>query len=129
MYKELVEIRNRIDNLIGSCKSETRFEKVGELYGEKGKYALYLAPKETEKVLTWNEAMEYCKSLDGELPTMSELQYLYENCKEKFQSTSYWSSSQLSAATSWPMSFSNGSRLSALKTFTSRVRVVRRISL
>ena len=109
----------------------SRFEKVGELYGERGKYALYLSPKETEteKDLNWYDAMNYCKSLDGELPTMSELQYLYENCKEKFQNSSYWSSSQDSATNSQCMVFLNGVRYSNFKTYYSRARSVRRVSL
>jgi len=129
MYKELLEIRNRIDNLIESYTGEREFKKVGELYGEKGKYALYLAPKETERVLTWNEAMEYCKSLGGELPTLGELQYLYDNYKEEIQPTHYWSSSQASATNSWSMHFSNGLRSSSYKPLTTRVRAVRRVSL
>ena len=129
MYKELVEIRNRIDNLIESYTNEREFKKVGELYGEKGKYALYLSPKETEKELGWDEAIKYCKSLGGELPTIDELQYLYDNCKEELQPTVYWSSSQVSATTSWPMHFSTGSRLSLTKTQPLRVRAVKRVSL
>ena len=107
----------------------SRFEKVGELYDEKGKYALYLSPEETEKELDWDDAMDYCKSLGGELPTISELQYLYENCKEKFQYTIYWSSSQDSATYSLRMYFSNGLRVSGYKTNRYRVRAVRRVSL
>jgi len=117
------------NELIENYTSEREFKKVGELYGEKGKYALYLAPKETEKELTWNVAMEYCKSLGGELPTLGELEYLYDNYKEEFQSTHYWSSSQDSATTSWRMAFLNGVRHSCIKPLTNRVRAVRRVSL
>ena len=129
MYKELVEIRNRIDNLIESCTSEREFKKVGEIYGERGKYALYLSPKETEKELDWDDAMNYCKSLSGELPTLGELQYLYDNYKEEFQGTYYWSSFQESTTDSCGMNFTNGHKYQSLKTLTCRVRAVRRVSL
>ena len=109
--------------------SNKEFKKVGEIYGEKGKYALYLSPKETEKELGWDDAMDYCKSLGGELPTIGELQYLYDNCKEEFQYTRYWSSSQNSATIPWRMYFSAGSRYSLVKLYLHRVRAVRRVSL
>ena len=129
MFNELIEIRNKIDSLIENCKLETRFEKVGEIYGEKGKYALYLSPKETEKkFITWYEAVDYCKSLGGELPTLGELEYLYDNHKEEFQRTYYWSSSQGSTY-SWLMVFRNGDRIGSAKTNRHRVRAVRRVSL
>ena len=132
MYKELLKIRSRIDTLIKEYEIlgyEREFKKVGEIYGEKGKYALYLAPKETEKELGWDDAMDYCKSLGGELPTIGELKYLYDNCKEEFQYTTYWSSSQDSATASWRMGFLTGNRGQLVKTFSSRVRAVRRVSL
>ena len=129
MYKELIEIRNRIDNLIESYANEREFKKVGELYGEKGKYALYLAPKETEKELNWYDAMYYCKSLGGDLPTLGELQYLYDNYRDEFQRTGYWSSSQGSVTFSWRMRFFDGNRCITSKTNGTRVRAVRRISL
>ena len=109
--------------------SNKEFKKVGEIYGEKGKYALYLSPKETEKELGWDDAMNYCKSLGGELPTIGELQYLYDNCKEEFQNTYYWSSSQDSATYSWAMLFTSGIRAQPFKTYNARVRAVRRVSL
>ena len=120
--------RDRIDGLLECYVNGPSFKKVGEIYGERGKYALYLAPKETEKELDWDEAVDYCKSLSGELPTLGELQFLYDNCKEEFQDTGYWSSFHESAIDSWSMYFTNGNRPSGtLKTYRYRVRAVRRV--
>ena len=123
--------RDRIDGLLEFYVNGPSFKKVGEIYGEKGKYALYLAPKETEKQLNWYNAMDYCKSLGGDLPTIDELQYLYDNCNEEFQNTFYWSSShsQDSATHAWRMTFYNGLRVHSNKMTTRRVRAVRRVSL
>ena len=129
MYKELIEIRDRIDNLIEGYTSEREFKKVGEIYGDKGKYALYLSPKETETSLNWYKAVEYCRFLGDDLPTLGELQYLYDNYKEEFQHTFYWSSSQNSATLSWGMHFYYGNRDQDNKTYNGRVRAVRRVSL
>ena len=55
------------------------------------------APKETERELNWHEAKMYCFSLnvDGivgwRLPTLKELQFVYENVND-FELSWYWTS-------------------------------------
>ena len=128
MYKELLEIRDRIDGLLECYVNGPSFKKVGEIYGERrSNYILYLSPKETEKELNWYNAMEYCKSLEGTLPTLGELQFLYDNCKEEFQPTFYWSSSQDSDTLSWLMGFYAGYKYQNFKISLSRVRPIRRV--
>ena len=120
---------DRIDGLLECYVNGPSFKKVGELYEGRGKYDLYLSPRETEKQLNWYDAMDYCKSLDGDLPTIDELQFLYKNCNEEFQNTFYWSSSQdhNSDTHAWRMTFYNDLKVHSDKTTTRRVRAVRRV--
>ena len=121
-----MDITEKIDKYLNE-KNNNSFKKVGELYGKRGKYALYLSPKETEKELDWDDAMDYCKSLGGELPTLDELEYLYDNYKKEFHPTNYWSSSQDSATHSWRMHFYNGTKYHYDQTHLSRVRAVKKV--
>jgi len=64
-----------------------------------------------ENLMTWEEAMEYAKSL-GEgwrLPTIEELKYAYNNV-QGFQSSYYWSSSTYAQDINdaWGVNFSYG---------------------
>lgn len=65
-------------------------------------------PEESSKKMTWDKAVEYCKSL-GEgwrLPTIAEMFYIYENkfITEDF----YWSSSEGTTGFAWYFNFTNG---------------------
>lgn len=64
------------------------------------------------KPMTWDDAMEYAKSLgDGwRLPTRGELSEAYDNKIEGFILDDYWSSSMYARATNyaWSVDFSKG---------------------
>ena len=81
--------------------------------------------------MTWEEAMEYAKSLgDGwRLPTIEELEEAYNNKIVEFQSYSYWSSSKYAKNTNfgWYVSFYYGLVNSYFKTYTHYVRCVREV--
>jgi hypothetical protein len=134
MYDELIEIRNKVDKLIKECEYDSEyvgeFEHVGEMYGDNGKYDLYLSPKHTEKVLTWYEAKEYCESLNAELPTTGELQYLYDNYKDSFDGIGYWSSVERDSVNATILGFGTGSVYSPFSKHCGRnVRAVRRVEV
>ena len=84
-----------------------------------------------EKEGTWDEAVQYCKSL-GEgwrLPTIQELWYIYEEkeLKKEFSSASYWSSTDFIDINAWYFFFSIGLAGNSDKTSTCYVRAVRDI--
>ena len=92
MYKSLLEkllkLRNQFDNLLNEKEF---FKNIGVFYGESGRYDLYLFPKHTEKKLNWDEAKQYCKEFDGDLPTIGEMQFIYDNnLDDTFVNNFYW---------------------------------------
>jgi formylglycine-generating enzyme required for sulfatase activity len=133
MYDELIEIRNKVDKLIEECQPESEyvgeFEYVGELYGKNGKYALYLSPKHTESILNWIDAKKYCKLLNAELPTIGELQYLYDNYRKCSGDTLYWSSTNSSSSQAESLAFISGLTYTINKYSNQYIRAVRRVKL
>ena len=81
--------------------------------------------------MTWDEAMEYAKSLgDGwRLPSKEELKEAYDNKIEGFKSGYYWSSSTYvkSTTNAWGVGLFNGSVNSYSKANGYYVRCVREI--
>ena len=97
-----------------------------------------IAPKSTEKQLSWYDAVEYCKNLvvdgksDWRLPSKDELDQMYKNKNsmpsgEKFASKWYWSSSERAATLAWFQFFSDSSQYATNKTTKQYVRAVRSI--
>ncbi|MDR3341909.1 MAG: DUF1566 domain-containing protein [Treponema sp.] len=94
-----------------------------------------VAPKESEKKLSWYDAISYCQNLniggytDWHLPDYSELNFMYQNLKTKglggFSDNWYWSSWELGANDSWRQRFSDGHQSNFSKSTTSSVRSVR----
>lgn len=92
-----------------------------------------------------NRAAYLCDALiidgysDWFLPSKDELDKIYINLKSgtdengavytavgSFAADYYWSSSEVDANKAWSQSFSDGSRVSSLKTSTYRVRAIRK---
>jgi hypothetical protein len=78
-----------------------------------------IAPKETERLLTWNDAKLYCFSLtiDGKtgwrLPTKEELDEIHESVNESvndFVKTWYWSSTEYNDINIWVQNFGYGNQ-------------------
>ena len=101
---------------------------------------LEIAPKSTEKYLSWDDAVEYCKNLvvDGKtgwrLPTKTELNQMYKNKDsmsfgEEFDPTWYCSASEQAATDAWCQCFSSSNQCNFYyKTNSCCVRAVRRES-
>ena len=107
--------------------------------------------KETQKKVTWDEAMEYAKNLrlggydDWRLPTIKELSEVATLCRgvsdknwfnqtcqanykaKGFTSNYYWSSTTVAGLSSiaWLVNFSYGSQCNAYKSISYYVRCVR----
>ena len=85
--------------------------------------------------VSWMQAIEYCKALRMELPTMGELNLLCEQFKvhsEYFPKRDYhwyWSSTESSKANAWSHIFTNGYQFNDNKTSNRYVRPIRRIKI
>jgi formylglycine-generating enzyme required for sulfatase activity len=72
-----------------------------------------IAPKSTEKQLTWDEANSYCSKLniDGKtgwrLPTKEELDLIYHS-ENDFVRNFYWSSTENNGDYAWCQHFDGG---------------------
>jgi hypothetical protein len=77
-------------------------------------------------------AREYCKSIGGRLPTIDELECVYNNSGGRganvfgsFAAGHYWSSTEHSEAYAWLYHFTGAYRLNSSKTYSYYVRCVR----
>ena len=86
---------------------------------------------EAPKALPWKEALEWAKSVGGELPTRKEQALMFANVPELFQPAAYWSSEQYAsdAEFAWYQGFLNGFQNFTLKSAEFRARAVRRLIL
>lgn len=93
---------------------------------------LVLLPATTDKGLTWQEAIDWAKSVGGELPTRFESAMLYANVRDKIdQDYWYWTATPQASgpAWAWGQSCSYGYQSTGLKGYLCRARAVRRVPL
>lgn len=90
----------------------------------------FLLPK-TKADINWKDAMEWAKSIGGDLPTRAELIMLYENHADQFENRAYWSNTQHASDSSytWCQSFNNGSQHCYNKLLELHARAVRRLAI
>ena len=103
----------------------------GLILGKNGEldYHLVLLPSKPNKNMAWSNAMDWAKSVDGDLPTRNEQSLLFANCKEHFDSAWYWSNTQSAHDDSyaWMQGFNGGLQGNVLKSDECRARAVRRL--
>ena len=77
----------------------------------------------------WQAAMDWAKSINGELPTRREQSLLFANCKQHFEQDWYWSGEQHAsdASCAWFQYFRNGSQYRLPILNQCRARFVRRL--
>ena len=77
----------------------------------------------------WQAAVEWAKSINGELPTRAEQSLLYANCKPQFKADWYWSGELYAsdASYAWFQYFSNGYQGYYRFDYHCRARAVRRL--
>lgn len=89
-----------------------------------------LLPATTDKHLTWQEAIDWAKSVGGELPTRFESALLYANLRDQVDTDYwYWTGTQHEREPSWAwlQYFYYGSQNYTLKGDRSRACAVRRV--
>ena len=91
----------------------------------------YRLGPESPNELNWDDAINWCKSVGGELPSREVLLvcYVNENISINFKEEYYWSSTEFFTAYAWGQYFSNGSQKYDGKNNTFCVRAVRRFAI
>lgn len=90
---------------------------------------LVLLPAITDKGLTWQQAIDWAKSVGGELPTRDESALLYANVRDKIdQDYWHWTATEVASEPSWAWSqnFDDGYQYGSHKGYHGRARAVRR---
>lgn len=90
---------------------------------------LILLPHTPDKDINWNQAMEWAKSVNGELPTRREQSLLFANAGKHFENRWHWSCAQNADNPdyAWLQHFDYGHQTSSRKSYKCRARSVRRV--
>lgn len=81
------------------------------------------------RLLSWEMANEWAKSVGGRLPTRREAALLFANVPELFEEKSYWTCEQFAGgeAYAWTQDFDYGHQYNCSKLNELRARAVRRL--
>ena len=110
--------------------------KEGEMYaglilGRNGEsdYHLVLLAATPAKDLNWQAALDWAKSVGGDLPTRNERSMLLANVSEQFNRAWHWSNTTYAddSGYAWMHDFSGGGQLYLHKSNECSARAVRRI--
>jgi len=84
-----------------------------------------------DEAMNWGDAIEWCKSVGGELPPREILlmAYLNEEIKPLFKDGWHWSSTEYSATHAWVQGFDNGYQYYGTKTTNVYVRAVKKMKI
>lgn len=81
----------------------------------------------------WKEQMAWAKSIGGDLPTRAEFVIAYEQHRDQFQQTAYWSNTPDTdpgySGWAWYQDFGVGYQDSSQQLYRLRARAVRRLSI
>lgn len=107
-------------------------EVMGVMAGQDGKpdYLLIDLGVEPANDVTWQEALDWAKSVGGELPTRREQSVMFGNRREgQYQPRWYWSCEQCAGdeRCAWVQNFYDGYQLFTRKVDHLRARAVRRV--
>ena len=89
-----------------------------------------LLPALPDKALNWQEAIDWARSVGGELPTRWESALLYANCRQTIDTDYwYWTSTPFAGEEryAWGQLFYGGTQDGSHKDSTTRARAVRRV--
>ena len=103
----------------------------GLILGKEGKpdYHVFLIDAKPESDMTWSNALEWARTVGGQLPDRSEQSLLFANQKESFDKTWHWSREKDADNTdyAWMQSFYYGYQGSYHESNKLRARAVRRV--
>ena len=78
---------------------------------------------------TWDEQMEWAKSIGGDLPDRVEQAMLYKNLPEQFKKDWYWSNTQRGSGSAWGQNFISGYQYWYDTIYKCRAVAVRRVAI
>jgi hypothetical protein len=82
---------------------------------------------------SWQEQMDWAKSIGGDLPTRAELLIAYEQHRDQFQQDAYWSNTPDTdpgySGWAWCQYFDDGLQSNYPQNYRLRARAVRRLSI
>lgn len=88
-----------------------------------------LLAAQPDKSLTWPQAMEWAKSVGGDLPNRAETALAFRTCRDQFESRWYWTNEPEDSGWAWCQSFISGRQYSSQQRNEFRARAVRRLSI
>jgi len=127
IQKKIKELQAQIEAL--KAQNMTNFNwSEAPIICELNGYRWYLGP-EGDVELNWVDAMAWCESAGGELPSRDILlqAYLNEDIKPLFKKSWYWSSTEFDATYVWGQGFSSGDQYGNGKALSYYVRAVRKV--
>jgi hypothetical protein len=132
------EARERIERLIAASALPEIGQPLVAIDGiyagvsssrEQPHYVLVLLNAKPSERLTWDEAIEWAKSVGGELPTRPEAAMLFANVPDEFEKRWHWTSTQYSDAGAWTQYFNYGYQRADFKSYEGWARAVRRFDV
>ncbi len=92
-------------------------------------YHIVLMAPRPEALLGWYDAVEWAKSVGGELPNRQEQPLLYANCKPQLLPVCHWSSEthEPDASFAWDCDFSSGYQYYGHKSLKIAAVAIRRV--
>lgn len=103
---------------------------VGAIIGANGHGRhVILLPEHPKEYMSWQEAMDWSKSVGGDLPSRIEQDLLFDQKKAEFSDEGYWSNEQDDdlADIAWYQDFFDGYQFITSKSPSLRARAVRRV--
>ena len=107
------------------AEGEIYIGAIGNAKGEN--YHLILLPGDNDDA-TWQEHLDWAKSIGGDLPNRIEQAMLWANFRDQFQKDWYWSNEthHTEAGWAWFQYFDDGGQLYGIRDCELRARAVRR---
>ena len=104
----------------------------GEIYvGRINDQHIILLPGDNDEA-NWQDALDWAKSIGGDLPNRIEQAMLWANHRDQFKEDWYWSNEthERNSASAWYQSFLNGYQYINYKgNYNYRARAVRRLEI
>ena len=125
---------NVLQIIPGHRSDDGRYAGIARNYADDGVLGYdvtLLNAKPPKKRMTWQEAMDWAKSIGADLPTRKELALLFANLADEFEPEAYWSNEPNAGVASyaWSQYFSNGRQWLIPKDYELLAVAVRRVPI
>jgi len=127
IQQKIKELQDEIERLKAQEQLTNNWDEAPVICEING-YRWFLG-QEADEEMNWHEAVEWCKSVGGELPPRDILLqcFMNEGIRPLFKPEWYWSSTEFLATDAWLQGFANGYQAYGLKNGYGYVRAVRKV--